>query len=68
MGSFAGEDHNACALKADGYVICWGGNTWGQTNAPSGIFKQVSSGHSHACALRGDGHITCWGLAAMPFG
>lgn len=61
MGSFEGEDLNACALKSDGHVLCWGGNAWGQTNAPSGTFKQVSSGQSHACALRSDGHVTCWG-------
>ena len=56
----AGWDHT-CGLKADGSVLCWGDNEFGQLSAPSGVFAAVAAGGLHSCGLRTDGAITCWG-------
>ncbi|MFM8629775.1 MAG: RCC1 domain-containing protein [Candidatus Limnocylindrus sp.] len=63
-----------CASRADGYVWCWGDNSFGQlgngTFANSKIpvriegFRgviQVATGATHACALRYNGTVWCWG-------
>ncbi|MBM4246127.1 MAG: hypothetical protein FJ148_20405 [Deltaproteobacteria bacterium] len=56
----AGGGH-ACKLRADGSVICWGSNLYGQAMAQLGPFAQVSAGRDHTCALRRDGSAACWG-------
>ena len=56
----AGRGHS-CGLRADGLLGCWGSNTHGQTDAPSGRFSQVSAGEDHNCGLRADGSVVCWG-------
>ena len=34
----AAGDRHSCAIQAgSGNVICWGSNTWGQTNVPSTV-------------------------------
>ena len=55
----------ACALKAGGSIICWGDDSYGQTEAPAGTFTQVSAGGGVACALKGSGAIFCWGTTGM---
>ena len=56
----AGATHS-CGLRTDGTVTCWGGNSGGQINAPSGTFTAVAAGSTHSCGLRTDGTVTCWG-------
>lgn len=56
----AGGRHT-CGLRADGSLICWGRNDYGQATPPSGIFTQLSMGYYHACALRPDRTVACWG-------
>ena len=51
----------SCGLRADGLLVCWGANTHGQTDAPTGRFTQVSTGDDHICAVRADGVVVCWG-------
>jgi len=48
-------------IKTDGGIVCWGGNTWGQSTPPPGVFKQVAAGYLHTCAIRVDDTLTCWG-------
>ena len=57
-----GELHSA-ALKDDSSVACWGENSNGQCNTPSGLtgVKQVVAAQDHTIALRLDGSVTCWG-------
>ena len=63
----AGGRHS-CALRADGSVVCWGDNGYGQAVAPAGAFVAVSAGERHSCGIlrrnfRG-GSVVCWGSGA----
>ena len=55
-----GWDH-ACAIAPSGEVVCWGQNTWGESDPPEGEFVWVSAGWTRSCGLRPDGEIECWG-------
>ena len=54
---------HAAALRQDGSVICWGNNSWGQSNVPPllGPCKDVATGYYHTIALRTDGSVIGWG-------
>ena len=54
---------NDIALKADGTVVTWGDNQYGQTNVPSGLSNvvAVSAGDGHYLALKEDGTVVGWG-------
>ena len=56
----AGHLHT-CALDGVGHLDCWGGNWEGQTDLPSGRFKQVSAGIGHTCAVNDQDRAVCWG-------
>ncbi len=60
----AGGRHT-CLLQADGEIVCWGLNNFGQRTPPAGPFRFLSAGYSHNCAVRADtGAIQCWGSNA----
>ena len=52
------------ALKADGTVVTWGENTYGQQNVPAGLNNAIaiSSRHTHSLALKRDGTVVAWGF------
>ena len=50
-----------CAITDTDHILCFGNNTFGQTNAPIGEFTQIDAGDSHACALSSAQRFTCWG-------
>ena len=52
---------HTCGITTDGAVSCWGGNSDGQSRAPSGTFKSVSAGSDFTCAVRADSTVVCWG-------
>jgi alpha-tubulin suppressor-like RCC1 family protein len=58
----AGAGH-ALALKADGIVVAWGDDSYGQTNVPAGLSNVVAiaAGADHSLALTADGRLMSWG-------
>jgi trimeric autotransporter adhesin len=65
---------HALALRADGTVVGWGYNAWGQASPPtlSGVVA-ISTGEDHSLAVRNDGTVAAWGRndcgqAAVPLG
>ena len=62
MGIAAGYNFSL-ALKADGTVVGWGDNTYGQTTIPAGLSNVVAiaAGYYHSLALKADGTVVGWG-------
>ena len=58
----AGGDHSL-GLKADGSIVAWGYNGYGQTNVPAANtgFVAVAAGGDHSLGLKADGSIVAWG-------
>ncbi len=58
----AGKSHMA-VVKADGTVVAWGDDTYGQTDVPEGLsnVKAIAAGTNHTLALKEDGTIAGWG-------
>jgi hypothetical protein len=58
----AGGQHSL-ALKADGAIVAWGGNAYGQCNvpAPNTGSMAVAAGAYHGLGLKADGSIVAWG-------
>ena len=71
----AGSSHS-CAVKTNGTLWCWGGDTNGQLGngaaagdqiSPSqestaaADWAQVAAGNSHTCAVKTNGALWCWG-------
>ncbi|MBN1868332.1 hypothetical protein JW916_13685 [Candidatus Sumerlaeota bacterium] len=58
----AGQFHGI-GLKADGSIVAWGGNDFGECDvpAPNASFVAVASGSSHNLGLKSDGSIAAWG-------
>lgn len=54
------------ALLADGQVIAWGENRYGQTTVPKRLTNAVaiSAGSYHCLALRPDGTVATWGVGS----
>ncbi|MFL5807226.1 MAG: PxKF domain-containing protein, partial [Roseiflexaceae bacterium] len=50
-------------LKADGTVVAWGNNDYGQTDVPSGLsgVTAIAAGAFHNLALEADGTVVAWG-------
>ena len=61
----AGAD-TTCLVRESGAVVCWGENSDGQTDAPSGSFRSISVGGTgvfgaHVCGVHRSGAVVCWG-------
>jgi len=52
---------HTCALDDSGLVSCWGANTFGQTNAPGGVYATIDAFANHSVAITADGIGLCWG-------
>ncbi|MEH0155361.1 cadherin domain-containing protein [Limibacter armeniacum] len=58
----AGDDH-AVVLKADGTLIAWGDDKYGQISIPSTItdVKSISVGNFHTLVVKNDNTVDGWG-------
>ena len=69
-GSFrsvaTGSGRQACAVRDNGAISCWGHSRAGASNPPAGAFRTISIGTRHSCALKIDQTIACWGDADDP--
>ncbi|HYG36658.1 MAG TPA: immunoglobulin domain-containing protein [Clostridia bacterium] len=56
------DDHNL-ALRADGRVVGWGYNAFGQADPPADLTNAIaiSVGDFHSVALKRDGTVVAWG-------
>lgn len=65
--ALAGGRIHALALKADGRVSGWGGNTAGQINTPANATNLVgiACGQHHNIAMRANGSVVAWGENAF---
>jgi len=57
-----GVAHNL-GLKANGKIVAWGNNAYGQSNLPkpNSGFVAVSAGYTFSLGLKSDGSIKAWG-------
>lgn len=51
---------HACALKG-GEPVCWGDNSFGQTDSVPGPYTTIQAGWRATCGLRATGEVICWG-------
>jgi alpha-tubulin suppressor-like RCC1 family protein len=61
-----GSSHNL-ALRADGTVVAWGGDTQGQTDVPPGLSNVVAitAATTYSMALTDSGQIVGWGIGPI---
>jgi Regulator of chromosome condensation (RCC1) repeat len=64
--TIAASFYHSLALKSDGSVTGWGGNTSGQTTIPTGLTNvtAIAAGSNHSLALTSDGTVIGWGYNA----
>jgi len=61
-----GRSH-ACALErvdelsVGGEIVCWGDNSFGQLDPPSGLYVQLSASEHTTCAISIEEKVACWG-------
>ena len=60
-GTLSAGGYHTCGLRANGTLVCWGDNNYGQSSPPAGTFIHVSTGTFHSCGLRASGIWICWG-------
>jgi len=62
--TLAGGFLHSLGVRADGTVVAWGDNTYGQSTVPaaaqSGVIA-VAAGDNHNLALKADGSVVAWG-------
>jgi len=61
--AIAAGGYHSLALRADGTVVGWGDNTYGQRDPPASATNvvAVAAGEAHSLALRADGTVLGWG-------
>lgn len=65
-GSTNGFGNQACGVREDATLACWGRDDDGQAQAPDGSYLSVGVTAGASCALSVDGSIHCWGLVPAP--
>lgn len=52
---------HACGVLTDGALVCWGDNSFGQSDAPQGAYIAVVAGDHYSCAITAGETVSCWG-------
>lgn len=60
-----GQDHSCGLKKRTGELLCWGMDSFGETDVPPFNYAQVSAGMRFTCGLKNDGTIICWGTGKL---
>lgn len=50
----------ACAVNAEGDIVCWGRDPLGTTQPPEGPWKGISGDGTRYCGVRQNGEGECW--------
>ena len=57
---------HSCGLRANGAVLCWGGNEHRQAAPPPNLrLASLSTSYNHNCGLQDNGIAVCWGAAGL---
>lgn len=63
---------HACGIQVDGAMVCWGDDSFGQIDAPQGVYLAVVAGDRYSCAITVAETISCWGqddlVSGVPVG
>ncbi len=64
-----GSETFLCGIRPDSTLYCWGNNSYGQIESPTGEFSTVNTGYRHACGIRKySNEIECWGAGKSTTG
>lgn len=55
-----------CGLTESNSVKCWGSDIQGQSDIPSGTYKDVTAGVPYTCVIDNSDKVTCHGDLGMP--
>ena len=64
LAAVAGGYTHTLALQANGTILAWGDNTYGECNVPGALTTNVlaiAAGNGHSLALKMDGTVAAWG-------
>jgi alpha-tubulin suppressor-like RCC1 family protein len=65
--AIAAGDFHTCALDAEGWVVCWGDNTFGQSDAPHERFVAIDADANWSLGVSAEDELAwCWGLCRAP--
>ena len=56
---------HTCGLRPSQEIICWGDDSFGEFDPPSGTYSELAGGNAGSCA-RDPGVIACWGRLPPP--
>ena len=59
------SDTHGCAITAEGEIVCWGSNEYGQQDIADGPYSAVAAARNYTCAITAEGALRCSGLLTL---